>query len=252
MSEDKDKKEEKSGESLEKNLASRARNQTVVLTPELTGQVRAMLGDEDGTRHADPLRGLASPVQWDSANKGGVEIRGESDDGFVKPRRAERSTGKISRNEVVEATKAVQSSVSAPVPSREPVQTQNQAVKRPVGKTKIVAFLISFDDVPQGEVYEIRVGRWLLTSRPTGHEDYILVEDETISPLHAIVRATEEGKIQVLDQLSEHGTSVTKVGTGKEEEITGAMTTLEHGDKVRFGKRHFVVCSVPGNSKSES
>ena len=112
-------------------------------------------------------------------------------------------------------------------------------------KTKIVGFLISFDADQNGDVYEIRSGRWLLTSRPTDHGDYILIQDESISPLHAIIRATGEGRIQVLDQLSEFGTAVVRKGSEDEEDSTGTMVNVDHGDTVRFGKRKFTVCLVP-------
>ena len=111
--------------------------------------------------------------------------------------------------------------------------------------TKIVGFLVSMDKDKNGEVYEIRAGRWVLTSRPTDHGDYILINDESISPLHAIIRATKDGKIQVLDQLSEHGSGVISVGSDEEEDAAGSTVTVEHGDTVRFGARYFTVCMIP-------
>ncbi len=110
---------------------------------------------------------------------------------------------------------------------------------------KIIAFLVSFDTEPNGEIYEIAAGRWLITSKPSEHSDYILIEEDTISPLHAFIRAMENGRIQVLDQLSEYGTFVTAPGSDEEEEIAGAMATLEHGSVVRFGNRRFVLTLVP-------
>lgn len=109
----------------------------------------------------------------------------------------------------------------------------------------IVGFMISFDNQQSGEVFEIRSGRWLVTSRPTNHGEFILINDSSISPLHAIVRATANGVVQVLDQLSEYGTTVVKAGTSEEIEISGTMIALEHGDVIRFGERKFIVCLVP-------
>ena len=116
--------------------------------------------------------------------------------------------------------------------------------------SKVVGFLVSYDKDAHGEVYEVRAGRWLLTSRPTDHGDYILVNDESISPLHAIVRATKEGKIQVLDQLSEFGTGVIRAGAEQEEEVAGAMVGVDHGDSIRFGERFFVVVTIPKGRKT--
>ena len=49
------------------NAASRARNRTVLLTPEVTGQVRAMLNEdesEDDKGFKDPLSNLLPPMAW--------------------------------------------------------------------------------------------------------------------------------------------------------------------------------------------
>jgi pSer/pThr/pTyr-binding forkhead associated (FHA) protein len=136
-----------------------------------------------------------------------------------------------------------------------PEHAAPRVVEKPVRPAKaatrarLIGFLISYDNETQGEVFEIRTGRWLLTSRPSGQGDAILVEDESISPLHAILRGTNEGTVQVLDQLSEFGTGVIRAGSDKEEEVLSSLATLAHGDVVRFGKRHFVVCLIPSKVK---
>jgi len=122
------------------------------------------------------------------------------------------------------------------------------AVKAP--SSKIVGFLISFDKVEFGEVYEIRSGRFMLSSRSAGQDDYIIIQDESISALHAIIRATDDGKIQILDQLSEFGTGVIPVGKTAEDNVSGSMVSVKHGDTVRFGKRTFLVCTVPPVGKA--
>ena len=104
---------------------------------------------------------------------------------------------------------------------------------------------MSFDLSEYGDVMELRAGRWLVTSRPTGHGDFLLIDDDSVSPLHAIIRITSEGKIQLLDQLSEFGTGVLRVGEEEEEEVSGAMVEVAHGDELRFGKRHFLLCKLP-------
>lgn len=121
--------------------------------------------------------------------------------------------------------------------------TAAQAVAVPT--SKVVGFLISFDKNKFGDVFEIRAGRWLITSRPTDHGEFILIDDETISPLHAIVRATKEGRIQVLDQLSEFGTGVIRYNESTEQEVSGTMVNVDHGDVLRLGDRRFVVVTIP-------
>lgn len=129
----------------------------------------------------------------------------------------------------------------------EPVEPPPSQAKKP--QSRVVGFLVSFDKDALGEVYDIRVGRKLITSRPTDHGEFILIDDKTVSPLHAIVRAAEDGKIQVLDQLSEFGTGVIKAGSTEEHDVTGAMVALQHGDTIRFGERKFIFASIPQAKK---
>jgi len=246
--------------------ASRARNQTVILTPELTGQVRALLGkDEQGApgqvRGADPLSDLLPPMSWeqgaDSDAGSGSHTSSTNGTDYGADIKAEaietkNPTGKLARPGAnVRATTVANRATPAFSVNRGSSGSHAGGAISTKPKTKIVGFMISFDTQESGEVFEIRRGRWLLTSKTSDHGDCILINDETISPLHAIIRATEEGTIQVLDQLSEFGTSVIRMPEEKEEEVTGAMVNLSHGDLVRFGKRHFVVCLVPKAAKSK-
>jgi hypothetical protein len=250
------------------NLASRARNRTVLLTPDAIGQVRASM-NEEGVQ--DPMNELLPPVSWDYQKPAGPGEEGfkTMDDAPVsRPEGGEmpsrRATGKFTTPlgpSAPRATPMAQTAVmqspgfGAPAKSqkgptssnlRPSMQEQPQVQPRVnPPKSKVIGFLVSFDTDTLGEVFEIRAGRWLITSRPTDHGDFILINDETISPLHAIIRATGEGKVQVLDQLSEFGTGLFKAGTDTEEEIAGTMAAVNHGDTVRFGKRNFVVCMVP-------
>lgn len=303
-----------SGESAEDKrkttAASRARNRTVMLTPEMTGHVRALLqkdpdaaGKEAG--HSDPLEDLLPPLnEWDNPPEsaeyarggkehGGFEKapakfgreeperRGESAADWESPRyesggfsaapsgqdqtrhsptaehKMEADADQHSRYPSFSVNRAAPARVAAATPAANPQRAPRTPVEAsgrysPVSisgeKTKIVAFLISFDKDKVGEVFEIRAGRWLVTSRPTDHGDYILIADDSISPLHAILRATKDGKVQVLDQLSEFGTGVYRSGSDQKIEIAGGLETVNHGDIVRFGERYFVVCIVPDAS----
>ena len=123
--------------------------------------------------------------------------------------------------------------------------TEITRVPRQVGVGKIVGFLVSYDVDEDGEVYPIRSGRWLITSRRTDHGDYILMEDDTISPLHAILRATSDGRLQLLDQLSEYGTAIRRAGQAGEIEVAGGLESIVGGDVIRLGKRNFTVITIP-------
>jgi hypothetical protein len=252
---------EQGGDHQIADAASRARNQTVMLTPEVTGQVRALLNKNSGQKSGgDPLSELLPPASssWEAQPHAPV----------AKP--VDQCTTTVFSTEALNSSKPVfgmnsqQAFGAAPVepgpaPQHPMTQVQPQATvavapqpqavpaPQPVAerKSRIVGFLVSFDNDDNGEVFEIGAGRWLVTSRATEHGEFILIADETISPLHAIVRATKNGSIQILDQLSEYGTGVTPPGEEEEEEITGTMITVDHGSLVRFGKRNFVVCMVP-------
>ncbi len=268
------------------NAASRARNRTVLLTPDITGQVRSLLNHEQRPVK-DPLGELLPPLSGPGSNPSGssgsgggtkgIDFGGDlSTDSETRRKVAGESAPKpvggkssartvfLQRDQlppsyVVNPTQAgAGEAESRPTPSpfaAAPVAKPSPPavnVPRPPA-SKIVGFLVSFDADANGDVYELRAGRWLLTSRPTDHGECIIVDDDTISPLHAILRVAKEGKVQVLDQLSEYGTGYTPAGSKTEKEISGSMATINHGDTVRFGKRHFILCLVPphGVTKGE-
>jgi hypothetical protein len=62
--------------------------------------------------------------------------------------------------------------------------------------------------------------------------------------MHAILRITAAGEIQILDQLSEFGTRIRRFGSNEEEQLSGDKSSLEHGDVVKFGDRSFHLCVV--------
>ena len=111
-------------------------------------------------------------------------------------------------------------------------------------ETPIVGFLVSFDKNENGDVFELRVGRMIVSSEHAGAGNCLLLQDETVSPMHAILRVNKGGMVQVLDQLSEHGTKIRRFGSGDEDELSGDKSGLEHGDVVIFGKREFTVCII--------
>ena len=259
------------------SASSRARNRTVMLTPEMTGQVRALLGPDQGEKDLtpDPVEDLLPPVGWGSQEE--LEAGPSFSEGAGEPEELDKHS--LDYQVQQSAKKATQgfthdehATVMANAPRHgetlhdmdslhsKPAFTVNQGVVaakpavsspsslQPVHhkrKGKVIAFMVSYDNDRTGEVYEVSAGRWLITSKPTEHSDFILLEDDSVSALHAFIRATDNGKIQVLDQLSEFGTFVRAPGAENEEEITGAMVALEHGSMVRFGNRKFVLCLVP-------
>lgn len=271
---------------------SRARNRTVMLTPEMTGQVRALLYQDPEEEQADSVNDSLQQGDWSRPEGSGttsLQERAKEGADFGKdfsaarqdsprPERRGGSTGKIdvdAVNEVIStplsrpsdtfrrpgpvsnpgnaprspglgvATGGIGVGRKSPSESRQRPSSTNLQAAVQAPTSRVIGFLVSYDKEKNGEVHQICAGRWLITSRPTDHGEYILIRDETVSPLHAIVRATQDGKVQILDQLSEFGTGVQRVGTDAEQEVAGAMVAVDHGDIVRLGKRRFVVCLVP-------
>jgi len=210
--------------------ASRARNRTVMLTPEITGQVRARLAQE-----IEPTGGAAgrdSGFESVAARPAGfnpppaVESRGRSeprgDGGFVAP-----------------AARAAAS----------PVSTQSSPGRKEGGivwskETPVVGFMVSFDGNPNGDIFVLRSGRIMVSSDRGSGENCLYIDDSTVSPMHAILRITSGGEIQILDQLSEFGTRIRRFGSSEEEQLSGDKSSLEHGDIVKFGNRSFHLCVV--------
>lgn len=221
-------------EDFQSDTANRARNRTVMLTPDITGQVRAMLAQEMG--------GQPSPA---AAPQGGAGFFGMQ----ANPASTYAPAGEASgRSAAVDAPKRLPASsgpvavTAAPPP---PVAAHSGRIATSAANSPVVGFMVCFDENPNGEVVELRQGRWIVScEQPPSSTNFILIQDVTVSPLHAIVRVSASGEIQVLDQLSEHGTGVKKFGQSDEEVLTGAMSSLEHGDVVRFGKRSFHVCII--------
>jgi hypothetical protein len=203
--------------------APRARNRTVMLTPEITGQVRARLAH-------DNAEGTSQPVE--PAHLGSGYAAQEQSSGFTAVGRSTRAN--------TEAPMGRPAALAAPLP--EPVVSAGGAVW--VKKTPVVGFLVSFDSNPNGDVYELRSGRVIVTSEATGSGNFFVIHDETVSPMHAILRVSASGEVQVLDQLSEAGTRIKRIGNEQEIELLGEKGSLEHGDVVRFGKRNFHVCII--------
>jgi hypothetical protein len=108
----------------------------------------------------------------------------------------------------------------------------------------LVGFLISYDVNPKGHYVELRSGRLMVTSEFESSGNCFVVRHPSVSPMHAIMRVGTTGTVQVLDQLSEHGTKIRRAGTEEEEFLSGEKGTLNHGDTVVFGERAFYVCLI--------
>lgn len=246
---------EHEGESMES--APRARNRTVMLTPEITGQVRARLAQEleAHPKGGQPTRGLPQPSSGfvplaqrraSSENAGQVQDGGDAG-GFQRGFNEARYSQPSSRGRAVPPAAGEEPPARPVRQTQQPYQPQNSEGDRIEWRrrSKLVGFLVSFDRDSNGDSFELRSGRLIVTSEVPSGGNFMFIDDQTVSPMHAVVRVTEQGEIQVLDQLSEHGTKVTHFGVTDEVELSGDKCSLGHGDLIRFGERRFCVCVLP-------
>jgi hypothetical protein len=298
---------------LSDKLAPRARNRTVVLTPEMTGQVRARLNVSDepedknfidsaklGQHLEQRIKQQDIPAPQSSSSQsiasqsntfnsgfnvpqdtyGNKNIRSEENT-FQPPPRPQNTTNNNSfrsnygeSSQFIPPSQVTQSRPSVNEPPKVPFyQHLNQPVAEstildePIAKVappkstfyqpiaestrkqqelllSLVGFLVSFDQNPYGEAFELREGRTIVSCDvPSGGGTVLLLNDPSISSMHAVIRATKDGNVVLLDQLSDSGTYVT-TGNDQELKLNGEMAPLKHGDTVRFGDRTFSFCSI--------
>ena len=140
----------------------------------------------------------------------------------------------------------------APEPQQPQYETEAMPIERSLkpeeiywkNNTQLVGFLVSFDYEPNGSYLELRVGRLIVSSKFEGSGNCLVLQDESVSPMHAIMRITLGNSVQVLDQLSESGTRIQRAGGGEEQFLSGEKSTLSHGDVIVFGDRSFYVCLI--------
>jgi hypothetical protein len=222
------------------NPASRARNRTVMLTPEVTGEVRARLAEEAarGAPQAPPQLANNRPMVGSNAGFSAMGSSPQLGDGFVRPGGALQGSRPPTP---VTPQPAFNNSYGAGAATPAPAAAGEQVVW--AKQSKVIGFLVSYDANQHGDVFELRKGRLIVTSELASGGNFLVIQDETVSPMHAIIRIGDQGDVQVLDQLSEYGTTIIPRG-GKERQLSGDKSAIQHGDIVRFGKRNFHVCLV--------
>lgn len=157
------------------------------------------------------------------------------------------------QDDVVSASDAVGSELSlkdkvdeAPVVSGVTKRHDSARRLQPSGNGggSLVGFLVAFDVDPRGVVVELREGRMIVSSEKVGAAPCLVIEDGSVSPMHAIIRVTSGEPIYILDQLSEFGTRIQHAETGECESLYGEKGVAKHGDVVFFGEKKFHVCLV--------
>lgn len=119
--------------------------------------------------------------------------------------------------------------------------------------SKLVGFLVSYASDAMGSYTELREGRLLVTNGHNSTDSCLVIADDSVSPMHAIMRIAADGSILILDQLSEQGTRIRRANSGKEESLMGDKSSLCHGDVVIFGEceYHVVVMGAGALKRAE-
>lgn len=288
----------KKDEPLKKEARTvRARSRTVLLTPEVTGEMRSKINSkvsEENTPNTSGFSGISSNpsgftgrhFQEQGKEHSGRDVEvssfstaSEMENGIgnrnsrlattlatPRPQFSGLSSPVSNENSTGSFTNGIQARVSPiyspegcnrgnglignrPPTYRDNDMQENSRVANPIHDcavyekpSPIVGFLISYDNNENGEVLELREGRLIITSEASSHGNYIYLNDSSVSPMHAVLRVAKGSKIQVLDQLSEFGTKITKASDKKVVELSGEKGVVSHGDKISFGERTFSIC----------
>jgi hypothetical protein len=115
--------------------------------------------------------------------------------------------------------------------------------------SRLVGFLISFQENPHGSYVELHEGRLFVSCERGDVENCLIIAHPSVSSMHAILRISVDGSVLILDQLSEHGTRVRRFGSSDEQVLLGEKGTLEHGDVVIFGECAYHICILKGTER---
>lgn len=262
--------------------ANRARNKTVMLTPEVANQMRSKLGSgafRSGSTakvDSDMLAKVRETFGSGAVKQSVDNVRDKVDTGAFVREAIEESTAFVHLQKekpavqpleipeespveevrldshieekpapLVASTESIASRAIAAATSTAPVKAQSSSSGDIIQWDKenpLVGFLVTFDTNELGDYFVLRSGRLIISSEVSGKGSSLILKDESVSPMHAVLKVSDKG-IVVLDQLSENGTKIVRAG-GEEIELSGDKAEVLHGDEVSFGDRNFKVCLV--------
>ncbi len=107
----------------------------------------------------------------------------------------------------------------------------------------LVGFLISFHKNPNGDFYELRAGKLIITNQPVSNINSLVITDDSISSMHALMKISEN-EITLFDQFSENGTSVKHMKDEEIKKISGDSEKILDKDLITFGNITFKVCLI--------
>lgn len=106
----------------------------------------------------------------------------------------------------------------------------------------LVGWFVNYAEDGNGVATEIRSGRFFICGEKLKDSD-LVIEHDSVSTPHCVVKASPVDGLRVQDLLSESGTYVRKYGEDKFFQYTDSVT-VSHGDWLRFGEHEVMVCLV--------
>lgn len=186
------------------------------------------------------------PEQTQRARKDTVSIPAKRLQSFLDEAKVEVPTNKVWRDLAVRpiGAESANHSSNRNFVASEGTHTEWEQAEGTL--TKLVAFLVSFDALSSGEAFALREGRWVVSSVPLGIPGLtLLINDKSVSAVHATLAVNADGQIKIQDHFSEGGTGIVRGPNAVEEAVKDAVQLVTHGDLLRFGTRSFRLCVIP-------
>ena len=110
-------------------------------------------------------------------------------------------------------------------------------------QTPLIGFLITFNNNPNGDFYELREGKLVITSQMNKNMNSLVINDESIAVMHAVMKITSN-KITLLDPFGENVTTLKHFNSDEVIELSEESEIIKEKDIVTFGNVTFKVCLI--------
>lgn len=230
--------------------ATRAKNKTMMLSPELTSKVRhQVLSELQGLDMAEKGDQITEPTRRITVSKESLLKVPQPDKPNVvapqpgNPRVSYTAFQTEETKHSVEHHHDLKPHLKEEKPLVHEQHDANVVFSYKTKKGKLVGFLITYHFNPEGEFFPLYEGRMIVTRKGDRNDtNQIIIKDETVDVFHAILKILD-GKILVLDQLSDNGTKLRKT-SGEVLNLCGDKAEAESRDRIIFGEVEFIALLI--------
>jgi Uncharacterised protein family UPF0547/FHA domain len=106
----------------------------------------------------------------------------------------------------------------------------------------LVGWFVSFED-PKRKSIEIRGNKFFITRTQIRPGD-LVVDNESVSSPHALVKVVDGGKVYLQDLLSEHGSAFKDPNSTEYNPVTDGVT-ISSGSFIKLGNSEFLLVMIP-------